>query len=915
MHRHTTFQRGLWTLVLAALTVTAVAATGSSAAAQPGNQQRNQQSDVNVSASVSPKEVEIGGTVDFNVEVSVRGNRSISVKSRPDVGSAFHVVGRSQSPQFMMRNGVTRRSLSVTYRLQARETGEYKLTPPLFSVDGTKYQAPEQTVTVVERGQARNPRNQGNQPRARRPSESDKIFLHSELSPTKKPYLGQQVTLTYHLMTDPHAFNVRPHPPTEPSLDSFWIEDLSERVAGQNSMTNLRGRFLEKTTLRAYALFPLETGPTTVDPMNVKVEVGGFFSKNRMELASDPLELEVRPLPDGAPDGFYEGNVGDWKFRADLEGNRTELGSPVTLKMVVVGEGNIRRVKLPEPDGVDGLVLDQNDETVDKKIRNLKIAGRKVIEYTVSPRREGHFEIPAVEFSYFDPEAETYRTEKAGPFGLEVRGGTLPKRLKDDGDGRATGGAAAAAVANDEDAKNEDPIARLLADLGAPVRNIDHFSRGAATWRKPVFLAAVGIPTTGLLLLLFFPVVLRNFRAVRRRSSHHKKARREAMEAIEQAREAALGEAPEDVARALRLYLHIGLDVPKGSVTKSEVGAHLDQRGVADDTRREIEAILEWSDEARFAPAARLDNERVSLMIDRCEAVVEALFAARSDDTDDTGGGSSPNAGTAAVLLVGALAASVVTVIGAGKLTAGDDFQARVDRAIEAHQSEDWSKAADTWAELLQARPEHPALLYNLGTARAHQRQFGPARASLEQTALLRPTAQTRHNLDIIDKIVERTRIEQARGTQFAPPGAAPGLTRWRLARSIPHSLPPWSLAVGLWLLFLGLAARTLGEAGSRLRLLGTSALAAGLVVASLAALTWGGRTWTLQTVKPAVITADRPDLRTAPTRHAELQSPELPLVAGVTGRVLDRRDGWTELELDSDLSGWVHSDAIDMIE
>jgi hypothetical protein len=133
-------------------------------------------------------------------------------------------------------------------------------------------------------------------------------------------------------------------------------------------------------------------------------------------LVSDPMEINVRPLPvEGELPGFT-GAIG--KFFSDppkLATNRLRVGQPVQLKVTIHGEGELARLAPPiAPRSRDWeIVADPSPAT----------------SFTLIPRTDDVHETPAIPFSYFDPEAAKYVDLTIPPVPVTVVGEGLPAEL------------------------------------------------------------------------------------------------------------------------------------------------------------------------------------------------------------------------------------------------------------------------------------------------------------------------------------------------------------------------------------------------------------------------------------------------------------------------------------------------------
>ena len=120
----------------------------------------------------------------------------------------------------------------------------------------------------------------------------------------------------------------------------------------------------------------------------------------------------------------FRGAVGKFDFSASLDKSKTKTNEPITLKFDISGTGNINLLELPSFELPNG--FEKYDPKVDEQInRGGKISGSKKAEYLLIPRVAGKREIPAVEFSYFDPEKRLYRTISSKAFDVTIEQGQI----------------------------------------------------------------------------------------------------------------------------------------------------------------------------------------------------------------------------------------------------------------------------------------------------------------------------------------------------------------------------------------------------------------------------------------------------------------------------------------------------------
>jgi hypothetical protein len=131
------------------------------------------------------------------------------------------------------------------------------------------------------------------------------------------------------------------------------------------------------------------------------------------------LSIEVPPLA-GRPESFT-GAVGRG-FSLEVSADRSvvQLGDPILLRLTVRGDGNLATVSLPRLDGPGGLQAAQFRLPDDDQPGEI-IDDSKAFRVAVRVLDDAVREIPAIAYSWFDPELESYQTTHSRPIALSVR--------------------------------------------------------------------------------------------------------------------------------------------------------------------------------------------------------------------------------------------------------------------------------------------------------------------------------------------------------------------------------------------------------------------------------------------------------------------------------------------------------------
>ena len=145
------------------------------------------------------------------------------------------------------------------------------------------------------------------------------------------------------------------------------------------------------------------------------------------------LELEARPLPEGAPAGF-ENAIGNFRITSSTTATEVKEGEPLSVELLITGRGNldtIRPPRLADESGWKVYEATSNQRGDERR----QLAGNTVFHQFMRPL-ELKPAIPSFKLVYFDPNEEVYKTTTTDPISLRM----IP------GPATAAGVAAAAAV-------------------------------------------------------------------------------------------------------------------------------------------------------------------------------------------------------------------------------------------------------------------------------------------------------------------------------------------------------------------------------------------------------------------------------------------------------------------------------------
>jgi len=145
----------------------------------------------------------------------------------------------------------------------------------------------------------------------------------------------------------------------------------------------------------------------------------GGTTEKEITVASQAESLKVLPLPAEGRPAAFDGAVGNFGVFSELSSAQSAAGDPLTLRLKVTGTGNFDRVNssmLGTMDGWKTYPPTAKFEPAD----SAGYSGEKDFEQAVIPNQPGKQTVPALAFSYFNPDTRRYETKLTEPLSVEV---------------------------------------------------------------------------------------------------------------------------------------------------------------------------------------------------------------------------------------------------------------------------------------------------------------------------------------------------------------------------------------------------------------------------------------------------------------------------------------------------------------
>jgi BatD DUF11 like domain len=469
-----------------------------------------------VTAVLSNSEAIVGETVELQIKVTGPGDARPPEEISID-GLEIHSTGTSR--QFEIHNFSTSSSVTYNYTILPLRAGRFTIPPQTVRAGGKILRTPELALNVADAPGRPPPTTTrpGRSAQSQSATAGDLVFAEL-IVPQKTAYVGEIVPVQIRM-----GFDARVHPrltePPDITGQGFTAQKLQQ--SSQNLET-INGRPFEVVTFKT-AIAAARAGKFEIGPVKAKAQVvvprrrnaprsrspfdlfdlddpfsdpffsnpfAGFGERRDIQISSEPVALEVKPLPPNAPPSF-SGAIGSFTMATDAKPKSVQVGDPITVTTTISGRGNFDRVNAPLLEDDRGWhkyppssKFKQDDE--------VGISGTKSFEMVVSPNEKKQ-SLPVLAFSYFDPAKEQYVTLHSEQTAITVQGSAAAPVVAAQPPSSSPATAARARPTVPDSTKPQD----ILYQLTEPSRTVASFE---PLYMHRGFWVAQSIPLAALLV-------------------------------------------------------------------------------------------------------------------------------------------------------------------------------------------------------------------------------------------------------------------------------------------------------------------------------------------------------------------------------------------------------------------------------
>lgn len=551
----------------------------------------------------APSHVAVGEQFRLTYTVNTQNVSDFRAGSIPNELEVLIGPNRSMQSSYQMINGHTSSSSSITYTyiVCASKNGTYTISPAHIVVDGKTISSNSLTIKVSgsaqsNSGSSRQHRNEEEEIRDAGSQISGSDLFIKVSANKKRVHEQEPILLTYKVYTLVGLTSLRGD---MPDLKSFYTQEVDLPQQKSFSVETLNGRTYKTTTWSQYVMFPQTTGKLeipsitfegivvqqnrNIDPFEAFFNGGSGYVEVKKKIQAPGIEIQVDPLPERPAN--FSGGVGKFNVSAQLDKTETKANDPISMRIIVSGTGNLKLIKQPVVNLPKDFDKYEPKVTDKSKLTTNGIEGSMVYDLLIVPRHQGQYEIPPVEFTYFDTAENAYKTVKSESFTLDVAKGS---------------GAGAVNDFSGQDLQELNKDIRYIKTGSTNQHSLNDFFFGSsAYWISLCLLAVVFVS----LFVIFRQRAIDNANVTKARG---KKANKVATKRLKKASRLMAdnkpGEFYDEVLRALWGYVGDKMNIPVEQLSHDNISMRLAEHNVDETVISQFIGALDECEFERYAP-------------------------------------------------------------------------------------------------------------------------------------------------------------------------------------------------------------------------------------------------------------------------------------------------------------------------
>ena len=555
----------------------------------------NLQAQVSFDAKVSKKRLGLNERLRIDFEMNENGDNF-----NPPPFKNFQIIsGPQQAVSRSWVNGVQSFSKTYTYFLTPRSKGNFTIGQAEVTINGEIYKTSPIEIEVT------NAVKKPNDPNNVEGQIDGNIHLVAEVS-NPNPYLNEGITIIYKLyFRNPISVSDVSELET-PSYGDFWSHLIKIGRAEINMRGTFKGESYNEVVWRKAVLYPQKSGNLILEPLTLDLTLSlpsnrrdlfgrRILTQSQKTITTGEKVIKVKDLPKKNKPENFSGAVGKFDFDLILNKNALKASESFQAKIKVRGKGNLNLFNLPSINVPNTLEVYEPEHNEKVKVTLSGIQGTVEDSYTIVPQFQGKYPIPSIEFTYFDPKLEAYKTLFSQELIVDVYDGPtsgLPSVNN------------SLSKSKNSIVPNDSSFRFIKLDTKLQQKNQKIF------WRSYLFWALLFIPIVLIIAsILIKKYILNQTEDLTTRKQ--KRAQQLAKKYLSSAKKVIQDQAKfyEALERALHNYLKAKLKIETTELSKSKIQKLLNDKGIDKQISSEYVEVIENCERARYAPGSSINTK------------------------------------------------------------------------------------------------------------------------------------------------------------------------------------------------------------------------------------------------------------------------------------------------------------------
>lgn len=299
--------------------------------------------------------------------------------------------------------------------------------------------------------------------------------------------------------------------------------------------------------------------------------------------------------------------MGNFKISSTVDNTAIQVNDGVTLKITVSGKGNLNDITLPQP------AIPKDFEIYDPKRtvlldKNSKNSGKVVYEYLLLARAPGEHKISNISLSYFDTKEKKFKTVSGSEHVITVTGTAAGNNVQRPASGYAR--------------RDVEVLASDIRYIKKDLTNIyDKKDKDFRPGKLAVYLTLSLILMLSTFFLRIYILKNLNDTAMSRRKKAVKNANKRLKNSIKALVANDLVKFYKTLDEALLKFIADKFNISHAGIIVDDIAEGLKDKGIDENTIKEMKAVLSKSASAQFAPV-KPDMSEMSSDISRVKELM-----------------------------------------------------------------------------------------------------------------------------------------------------------------------------------------------------------------------------------------------------------------------------------------------------